>query len=334
MNRRTRLAVEALVSGVILVVVLWISNPEQIWQTLSHARPGWLALALIVQIATIPVMAYRWQLLLDAKGIHQPMGWLTRTYYIALFAGQFLPAAIGGDAVRAVELGRRTHDAPEAVASVLIDRVVGVISLVALAAVSIAAGGHSAAGPEVLVVEIAFGLAALAVLGLLFSSRVRGLAARVLEPRSDGRPLIGGERFYDALHSYRNHRVVLVVVGVLALGVQIARIGTIWMLVQALNLDVPISSIFITGPVLFVALILPVSINGIGVREAVFVYFLRDYTTPGQAFALGVAFFALTTATAMVGGLLLAFRFVRYGVEAARPRRQLDEAGEQAAKPE
>jgi hypothetical protein len=96
------------------------------------------------------------------------------------------------------------------------------------------------------------------------------------------------------------------------------------MLVQALNLDVPISSIFITGPVLFVALILPVSINGIGVREAVFVYFLRDYTTPSQAFALGVAFFALTTATAMVGGLLLAFRFVRYGVEAARPRRQID----------
>ena len=40
-----------------------------------------------------------------AKRIHVPIGWLTRTYFVSLFAGQFLPAAIGGDAVRAVELG-------------------------------------------------------------------------------------------------------------------------------------------------------------------------------------------------------------------------------------
>ena len=193
----------------------------------------------------------------------------------------------------------------------------------ALAAVAIAAGGHSAAGPEVLVVEVMFGVAALAVLGLLFSSRVRGLAARVLEPRSDGHPLIKGERFYDALHAYRDHRVVLVVVGVLALAVQVARIGTIWMLVQALGLDVPLVDLHhracaLRGPD-------PPGLDQRHRRPRGSLRLLpARLTTPSQAFALGVAFFALTTATAMVGGLLLAFRFVRYGVEAARPRRQID----------
>jgi glycosyltransferase 2 family protein len=103
-----------------------------------------------------------------------------------------------------------------------------------------------------------------------------------------------------------------------------ARVGTIWMLVQSLNLNVPIAEIYATGPVLFAALVLPVSLNGIGVREAVFVSFLRDSTTPEQAIALGVLFFAVGTATALVGAGILATRWVRYGASAVRPRTRID----------
>ena len=156
-----------------------------------------------MSIATVPLMALRWRLLLSAKGIDAPLAWLTRTYFVALFAGQFLPAAIGGDAVRAVELGRRTHDAPEAVASVLIDRLVGLVSLVVLAVAAVAVGGGSARRPGVIAAEAAFGVAAAGTLALLFSSRLRGFVARVLEPESDGHRLAAGGRFYDALHTYR-----------------------------------------------------------------------------------------------------------------------------------
>jgi hypothetical protein len=106
----------------------------------------------------------------------------------------------------------------------------------------------------------------------------------------------------------------------------VLRILVIVMLVEALSLDqVTTSSIFATAPVLFAALILPVSLNGIGVREAVFVYFLRDSTTSGQAIALGVAFFAVGTATALVGVIVLGWRFVRYGMTAVRPHTRIEE---------
>ena len=325
MSRRSRVALGTIVSAVLLALLLWFTDPSEIWRTLEQADPRWVAAAIIVNIVTVPVMALRWQLLLSAKRLHVPLAWLTRTYFVALFLGQFLPAAVGGDAVRAVELGRRTHDAPEAVASVLIDRLVGVVSLVGLAVLAYAAGGHSAGGPEVVVAETIFGLAALAVLALLFSARLRGAAARYLEPRAaGGRQLAAGQRFYEALHGYRNHRATLVVVCALALAVQIARVGTIWMLVKGLGLDVPLVEIYAVGPVLFAALILPVSLNGIGVREAVFVSFLRDSTTPEQAIALGLAFFAVGTATALVGAGILALRWVRYGAGAVRPRTQID----------
>ena len=93
-----------------------------------------------------------------------------------------------------------------------------------------------------------------------------------------------------------------------------ARVGVIWMLVQALGLDVPDSVLLLAGPVVFAALVLPVSLNGIGVREAVFVYFLHGYATRSEAIALGLAFFAVGTVTALVGAAVLIVRFVRYGV--------------------
>jgi hypothetical protein len=122
---------------------------------------------------------------------------------------------------------------------------------------------------------------------------------------------------------------VLAAVFGLALLVQFARMGTIAMLVQALHLGGPggvqLSEVVAVGPVLFAALILPVSLNGIGVREAVFVSFLRDSTTAEQAIALGVAFFAVGTATALVGAPILLVRWARYGVQAVRPRTQIED---------
>ena len=324
MSGRSRVLVETAVSVLALGLVLWLAHPVAIWDTLKGTRLSWFLPALAVTIATVPLMAWRWRLLLLAKGLPAPIGWLTRTYFVALFAGQFLPAAIGGDAVRAVELGRRSSDAPEAVASVLIDRLIGLVALVALALLAFAAaGGHRVGGPEVAVAETLFGLCALGALGLLFSSRLRGLAARALEPRAQGRRLAAGQQFYDALHSYRGHRATLTAVGGLALVVQAIRIGTICMLVKALQLHVSVEEVFVVGPVLFAALVLPVSLNGIGVREAVFVYFLRDSTTPAQGAALGVAFFLLGSATALVGALVLAWRLVRYGAKAVRPRTEI-----------
>ena len=105
---------------------------------------------------------------------------------------------------------------------------------------------------------------------------------------------------------------------------QLARVGVIWLLTKALGLDVPDSVILLTGPVVFASLALPVSLNGIGVREGVFVYFLHGYAARPQAVALGLAFYAVGTITALGGAGVLAARFVRHGIKAVRPRTQIE----------
>jgi len=323
-SRRTRVTLEAIVSAVLIVAILQWAGIHRVLHELSHTHLRWFIPAVAVSIATVPLMALRWRLLLSAKGIHVPLGWLTRTYFVALFAGQFLPAAIGGDAVRAVELGRLTRDAPESVASVLIDRLVGLVSLVVLAVAAVAVGGGSARRPGVILAEAAFGVAAAGILALLFSSRLRGVVARALEPRPDGHRLAAGGRFYEALHTYRGHRGTLALVGALALVVQLARVGVIALLTRALSLDVPDSVILLTGPVVFASLALPVSLNGIGVREGVFVYFLHGYAARPEAVALGLAFYAVGTITALGGAAVLAVRFARHGIGAVRLRTRID----------
>jgi hypothetical protein len=81
--------------------------------------------------------------------------------------------------------------------------------------------------------------------------------------------------------------------------------------------------VLLAGPVVFAALALPVSLNGIGVREAVFVYFLHGHASRPQAIALGLAFFAAGTLTALGGAAVLVVRFVRYGIGSVRPRSEI-----------
>ena len=92
MSRRTRVAAGAVVSAVLLVALLWFTDPREIWRTLSQADLKWVALAMAVNVATVPVMAWRWSILIRAKGMVAPFWWLVRTYFVALFLGQFLPA--------------------------------------------------------------------------------------------------------------------------------------------------------------------------------------------------------------------------------------------------
>src|SRR5262249_20886477 len=79
MSRRVRVGLGTVISAVVLAALLWFTDPAQIWDTLSAADMRWIAAATLVNIATVPVMAWRWQLLLRAKAIAVPMGWLIRT---------------------------------------------------------------------------------------------------------------------------------------------------------------------------------------------------------------------------------------------------------------
>jgi len=314
-NRSLRIALQVTVSLGLLAILLVQIDVSRTVELVRSSSLAPLALALAIFVATTWLMAWRWQLLLASKRIREPLGWLTRLYFVSYAAGQVLPTAVGGDAVRIVEHARRRPGARAEVAgAVLLERVVGATATLVLVALGLAIAAGRYDDLALLVwVELA-GVAVVAVTAfLLFSRRTR----RVLETRIFplGRrirleaPL---ERVHAALHGYREERRVLAAVLGLTLAAQLARMMAIWLCGEAVGLDLSPLVYVILGPLLFLVMLVPFTINGLGVREAFFVAFLARFGVDADAaFATGFLFYVVTVATSVPGGVILLWRSVR-----------------------
>jgi uncharacterized protein (TIRG00374 family) len=311
MRRAGWRALQLVVSGGLIAVLLWQLDVAHTAELIRAANAGYLALALAIQIGTTWLLSWRWQILLASKGIHEPIGWLTKLYFISYAASQVLPTSVGGDAIRILEHARRRPDArAEAAGAVVMERIVGGAATLVLvvAGLGVAAGRYDLGG--FLWLAVAF-LAAMLVTGvLLFSPRVARALERVF-PRL--RRLEGPLRsFYRALHGYRHHVGALAAATVITLAMQLARIVAMWLCGESVGLDVSPLVYLILGPLLFLVTMMPFTINGLGVREAFFVAFLARFDVSNEAaFATGFLYFALTVLAALPGALILLWRSVR-----------------------
>ena len=264
-------------------------------------------------------MAYRWQKLLEARGVRERLPWLMRAYLVSYTAGQVLPTAVGGDASRIYESARR-HPGRlgDLTAIVLLERALGGVATLALAAIGFAlAIGHYDVGAY-LWIEGVFVIGTI-VLGILFfSHRARGLLRRfvpLLRRLRIERPL---RALYEGVHVFRRHVRLMVWISLLTLGVQAVRVLAIWMAGVAVGIDLSPRPYYVMGPLLFLVILVPFTINGLAVREAFFVSFLTQLGVDKEsALACGFLFFVVTIALALPGAVILAVENLR-GV--ARPR--------------
>jgi uncharacterized protein (TIRG00374 family) len=314
-SRRLRIALQGLISAAILGILLWQIDLPETADLLASTNLGFALAALAIFIGTTWVMAWRWQLLLASKGMHEPLGWLTRLYFISYAAGQVLPTAVGGDAVRIVEHARRRPDAKaEAAAAVLMERVIGAVATLLVAAVGIAlVAGRYRDARLVAVVEGALVGVTVIFLALVFSRRTgRHLVERVFPLGRRLRLERPITSLYFAMHEYRQRPGVLLLVLGATLGAQSTRFVGIWFCGEAVGIDVSPIVYFVLGPLLFLVQMAPFTLNGLGVREAFFVAFLVSFDVDRDAaFATGFLFYALTIATALPGALILLWRSVR-----------------------
>lgn len=321
MRRGRRVAVQLALSAAIIGYLLWQIDVGKTAEYVASSDPLYLLPAVAIFIATVWPLAWRWQILLASKGLHEPLGWLTKVYFISYAASQVLPATVGGDAVRIVEHARRRPTSKgEAAGAVLMERVVGAAGILILVTVGLAFAMGRYENIEALAqIELAF-VATIVLFGVLvFSRRTNAFLQERVFPHGRAirlhRPL---SSLWTALHGYRSQRRALALVLAISVGLQFVRTLAIWMCGEAVGLDLSPLVYIILGPLLFLVMMVPITVNGIGVRESFFVFFLGRFgIEPDAAFAVGFLFFAVTIAAALPGGLILAWRSVRGGVPPA-----------------
>ena len=323
MKRRTIVSIglTLLITGGCLAYILWQLDIRKTIDIVVHCQLAWFFGAVAIMIGGVPPMAWRWQRLLAARGVRESWAWCNRAYFVSYTAGQVLPSAVGGDASRIFESSRR-HPGRlgDVSAIVLLERALGGVATLTLAAIGFAlAIGEYDVGPY-LWIEGVF-VAGTIVLGVLFfSHRMRGVLRRLvplLRRLKVERPL---RALYEGIYVFRGHLGLMVWIFLLTLVVQSVRVLAIWMGGKAVGVDLSPRPYYVMGPLLFLVLLVPFTVNGIAVREAFFVSFLGQLgVDKEQAVATGSLFFVVTIGLAIPGAVFLAVENLR-GASARSPR--------------
>jgi len=318
--RLVRVLLTLAVTGACLAYILWQLNVHKTADILVHSNLGWFAGALLVMLSGVPPMAFRWQKLLEARGVRESFAWLSRAYLVSYTAGQVLPTAVGGDASRVYESSRR-HPGRlgDLTAIVLLERALGGVATLVLAAVGFAlAIGQYDVGAY-LWIEGAFVLGTIALGVVFFSRSAGGLLRRfvpLLRRLRVERPL---RALYEGVHVFRSHVRLMIWISLLTLVVQAVRVLAIWMAGKSVGVDLSPRPYYVMGPLLFLVILVPFTINGLAVREAFFVSFLTQLGVGKEsALATGFLFFVVTIALALPGALILGIENLR-GVGRPRP---------------
>jgi len=319
-NRLLRLVATLVVTGLCTAYLVWKIDLTRTWHLLEHAHVWYFLGAVAIMVGSVLPMAWRWQQLLAARGLHDRLSWLVRSYFVAYTAGQLLPTAVGGDAVRIYETAKRhTGKGGPVAGSVLLERALGGAATLSLAGVGfVLAVGRYDVGPY-LWIEGAFVVATLVLAVALFSRSIRPLLARsvpLLRLLRVERPIRAA---YEGIHAYRGHPGLLGGVFALTLAVQAVRVLAIWLAGRAVGVELSPRPYYVMGPLLFLVLLVPFSVNGIAVRESFFVSFLGNLGVDAdKAFATGFLFFVVTLCLSVPGAVLLGLQSLR-GLRRAAP---------------
>lgn len=320
---RSRALGRVLRLAVAVGLTVWLvadASPGEILSSLKPAQPLWVLAAILLVIADRALMAYRWLLLLRAiePGKVLPFSAMMRVFFVSTFVGSFLPAGVGGAAARTVALARLKVPPADALASVVVDGLLGGVSMFIAAAGGLLIVRQAFEGWE-LVAALAVPITVVGLtLLLLFDSRVLSGLMRWLTGHH--MPRIGrvADKALVAIRQYGNHHDRLGIVLVASVFVQALRVLQAWCLGMALGLTVGMAWYFAFVPVIVFVMMMPISVAGIGTSQAAFVFFFtRVGMSQPDALALSILFLALAIVGNLPGGLLVGFG--RSGLVARRP---------------
>jgi len=265
----------------------------------AHAA-AWLAAGLVTWLVAIVLATMRWQRVLAALELPADLPPLLSYSLAGLFVANFLPSTIGGDVLRVSRLSAANGQAPASFASVVLERLTGfvVLPLITLVALLV--------NPSLLHLGTATKLAVLFSLGTLVV--LGGILALAANQRL-GRRLADNEnwlRFVGAVHlgldRIRRHPGAVTAVLATAFAYQLLIVLAAWIASHALGIPLGWGPVAAFIPVVAMAQVLPVSVNGLGLREGALVLLLHPLGVPtAQAVALGLLLYGMNLAVSLLG---------------------------------
>lgn len=295
------------------------------------ARADWLLVALTLVMVAMDrsLMAARWIYLLEGLGIQAPRAKVVKIFFLSTFLGSFLPTGIGGEAIRAVSFSRLSSKGVETVASVAMDRFIGMLSMLLTGLVALVFFYRIYPHPALLATVLVLSVTAVVGMALLLSSwfhrrvldRIAPTAhvapSSSLDGSAKGEMGEGGagwpgwrrsvQKAIQVLGRYRSRLGLLGFVLAMSVGVQVLRILQAYLLSEAMSLGTSLVYFFCFVPIILLITMLPISVSGLGTTNLAYVALFGSVgMDPDGAFVLSVLILALGVIGNLPGGVIYA----------------------------
>jgi uncharacterized membrane protein YbhN (UPF0104 family) len=303
-------------------LLIWLLNRiglREVARQLGGMHMGWFGLAVALFLLSVVVRAARWRTLLTPLGIRASLWDLTRLYLLGFFWNSFLPTGFGGDVAKVIALGRMSGQGAESTSSVIAERAVGLFgtTLIGLAVLLIWPG----LVPAPIFIAVA-GVGAALLVGAWFITL--DVPRWLGEHLPFTRPVVEHPKltaFHEALRGYEP-RTLLVALGA-SIPFTICLIFTNYLIGVALGVIVPPRYYAIFTPVVSIVNLLPLSFNGLGVREYMYdLLFTPVGVASGQAVTMALAFNLLRIGTGLLGGALSVATGARHLLQSPRAQQK------------
>lgn len=261
-KKQLKTAAQWVVAFALVGVLIWKVNWSEVWQALVHVRVGYVAAFVVLYIVGIVISARKWQDLATIALFRHRFLFYFRAYFVGIFINHFLPSFIGGDTYRVYALGRAQRRMADATATVVWDRVSGLVAFVVLAFMGLLLQGSMALTHPILRVMTAGTTVGLCVLvgGILLLRNEDAAQLAAYVPRR----IATFARSYKKLFTKRT----VVAAGGWSMAFSLVSVGLAnLMLFYAFSVDLALrdymSVIFLTN----ILAALPISVGNIGVKE-------------------------------------------------------------------
>ncbi|HWW84311.1 MAG TPA: lysylphosphatidylglycerol synthase transmembrane domain-containing protein [Vicinamibacterales bacterium] len=300
------IALKVVVSVALMTFLLSRIDMAQLWAGARNASLVWLAIGLVVYLVNVMAAVWRWDLLLTAQRVQVPRSTLLGSFLVGLFFNNFLPSNIGGDVFRIRDSAKAAGSKTLATTVILVDRVIGVMGLVFVAAMGAtlgaAAAGHGPAPIWPSWLWAGFFLATMVSAPAVLAPSGVG---RLLQPLAVFHPEWIGDRIESltgALARFRERPSALASCFLGAVFVQGSMVAFYVAVAFALHVNITPWDLAVIVPLSFIVQMLPVSLNGFGVREATFLlYFARLGLPKESALLLSLVATAVTMLFSLSG---------------------------------
>jgi glycosyltransferase 2 family protein len=317
------LLVFKLAISAVMMVFLFSRIPlESLVTTLRHANRLVLVLAWLMLLGSNLLASFQWERLLQAVDIRIPFWKVCAYYHVGLFFNNFLPAGIGMDVARVMDASRYGPNRAAAVSTVVMDRIIGTVALAGLALVTTLPAIDRFHLSLIYGALVVFFASSVLLLWAVFHPGLLPAIERLLARFGLGGLKPHLDELAARFQHFRGRRRLLAGLFVVAVLVQLSRIAVHVLVARALGIGTPLTYFFLFVPLLAVIVSLPISLNGIGVREgAGIILFGLVGVQRAPAFSLQFTTYLVGVAVSLIGMLIFLGRMPRRRAEARDLRR-------------